>query len=146
MIKIEDSIVIKRSAKDIFEFLSNPDSDPLWQTQVVKSQKSSDGPMGLGATVAQESHFLGKSFSYESEVTLYEPDQNFAWKVMSGPFQGGGGWSLEPIGENETSVTVHAEFEVGSFFKMAEPLMTRAGKRQNAANFATLKEILEAQG
>jgi uncharacterized membrane protein len=145
MVRIQNSIVIKRSARDIFEFLSNPDSDPLWQTHVVWSKKTSEGPMGVGTLVSQESHFLGKHVSYGTEITLYEPYKNFAWNITSGPLPGGGGWSLEALGEEETRVTVHAELEVGSFFRMAEPLVARAGKRQNEANFATLKEMLEAE-
>ena len=130
MVRVEDSIVIKRSAADIFEFLSNPESDVLWQTQVLKSRKTTDGPMGVGTIVAQESHFLGQSITHESEVTLYEPHENFAWKIITGPLKGSGGWSLQPSGEGETQVTVHAEFDVGNIFKMAEPLLVRAASGQ----------------
>jgi hypothetical protein len=37
------------------------------------------------------------------------------------------------------------EGEPGGFFKLAEPLVQRAIKREMEANFATLKDILEAR-
>lgn len=37
------------------------------------------------------------------------------------------------------------EAEPGGFFKLAEPIVARMGKRQVDTNLANLKELLEAQ-
>ena len=42
-------------------------------------------------------------------------------------------------------VTLAVEADVGGFFKMAEPLVARAIKKQFETDVSTLKHLLEAQ-
>jgi hypothetical protein len=52
--------------------------------------------------------------------------------------------TFESLSEIETKVTFYIEAEVGGFFKLAEPLVAGALKRNFEAGAATLKDILEA--
>ena len=47
--------------------------------------------------------------------------------------------------EGGTRVTEAVEAEIGGFFKLAEPLVVRMAKRQVAADYGNLKDLLESQ-
>ncbi len=88
--------------------------------------------------------FLGRRMESEVEVTAYEPDRRFALKVVSGPVPFTYEQTLEPS-DGGTAVKVLLEGEPGGFFKLAEPLVERAVRRQVQADFEQLKDILEAR-
>ncbi len=50
MIKIEHSVVINRDLEDVFKFLITPENNPIWQSGITKSRKTSDGPIRVGST------------------------------------------------------------------------------------------------
>ena len=51
--------------------------------------------------------------------------------------------AAEPI-EGGTRVTETYQAEPGGFFKLAEPLMVRMGKRQFQSDLDNLKDLMEA--
>ena len=77
------SVLIERPTEDVFAFLHDPANDPLWQTSLLESKLS--GPMGLGATLTEVRHFLGKRAELTFEVTEYEPPRRSSKKSTSGP-------------------------------------------------------------
>jgi hypothetical protein len=66
-------------------------------------------------------------------------------KITSGPISANGGYSFESS-DGGTKVSVAIDFEVGGFFKVAEPIVARTARRQYETNLSTLKDLLEAQG
>lgn len=46
----EESIVIERPVDEVFDFVADTTNDPRWHTTVVEGQRTSLGPVGLGAT------------------------------------------------------------------------------------------------
>ena len=80
----------------------------------------------------------------DGEVRRYEPPRKFAIESTSGPVQ----FHVHQTYESEGAgarINIVMEGEPGGFFKLAEPLVQRAIKREMEANFATLKDILEAR-
>lgn len=144
MLRVEKSVEINQPIEKVFEFVSNPENDPLWRTEIYESQLASDVPFGVGATINQTVHILGRNIEGAAEITEFEPNQNFSWKLIRGPIPGEGHNIFEALGENQTRYTINSEFEVGGFFKIAEPLVARTTRRQVEANLSTLKDLLEA--
>jgi uncharacterized membrane protein len=145
MMTVEKSVEINQPVEKVFEFVSNPANDPLWRTEINSFHLASEGPMGADAKIEQTVHFLGKKFDGAAEVTVYEPNQQLSWKLVGGPVPGVGNNEFEAIGENQTKYTITSEFEVGGFFKIAEPIVARMARRQVEANLANLKDLLEAE-
>ena len=67
-------------------------------------------------------------------------------RITSGPIPGEGCYLFEPADGGSSRFTQTFEAEVGGFFRLAEPLVGRAIRRQTEADMATLKEVLEAGG
>ncbi len=145
MIKVEGTVVINRPIEEVFAFLVNPDNTSLWQGAVLESKQTSEGPLGVGAKGQVTSQFLGRRSETTWEITEYELNRKAALKSTSGPVPYNQSATLESVDEG-TKVTLVAEYEVGGFFKLAEPIVDRMVQRQAETDFAILKELMEAQG
>ena len=145
MARVEASVVINRPVEEVFAFATNPENDPQWQTSMLESEQTSEGPMGVGATVRGVAQFLGQRIEWTSEVTEYEPNRKIVHKVTPpAPISLEQSETFEPV-EGGTRVTIVGEGETGGFFRLAEPIVIRMYERQIEANLGNLKDILEAQ-
>jgi uncharacterized protein YndB with AHSA1/START domain len=142
MVRVEHSLVIERPPAEVFAYTTDPANLPEWQSGALEAR--SDGPVQEGARLTEVRKFLGRRMESEGEVTAFEPDRRFALKVVSGPVPYSFEQTLEPT-NGGTRVRVVLEGEPGGFFKLAEPLVERAAKRQLQADFEQLKDILEAR-
>ena len=113
-------------------------------TAAVEVRWGVPGPMQAGATGAIVRKFLGRRMESTVRFDEYEPPRKFAIESTSGPVQ----FHVHQTYESEGAgarINIVMEGEPGGFFKLAEPLVQRAIKREMEANFATLKDILEAR-
>lgn len=144
MVKVEGTVVINRPIEEVFAFLANPDNASQWQGSVLESKQTSEGPVGVGTTGQAASQFLGRRIESTWEVTEYELNRKATLKTTSGPVPYEQSATLESVDEG-TKVTLVAEYEVGGFFKLAEPIVARMAQRQAEGDFANLKDLVEAQ-
>jgi hypothetical protein len=77
-------------------------------------------------------------------IEAFEPPRRFALQVTSGPVPFHVEQTVEPEGSG-SRVFVTIEGEPGGFFKLADPLVERAVRRELEGNLATLKDILETR-
>ncbi len=144
-IRKELSVVIDRPIEEVFAFATEPENEPLWQSTSLETEQTSGGPVGVGTTFRNTSKFLGRRIDSTYEVTENEPPRRQCVRVTSGPIPGSGCYLFEPA-EGGTRFTQRFEAEIGGFFRLAEPLVGRAIRRQMDVDMATLKDLLEAGG
>ncbi len=143
MAKLEISTVINRPVEEVFAVLSNPENGPKWSSGSIEVKKTSEGPIGVGATYRSVRTFLGQRIEGETEFTEYEPNRRYATKSKSGPVPTESRVTFERV-EGGTRVTGTLVGEPGGFFKLAEPLLVSMVKRQFEADLANLKDLMEA--
>ena len=143
MATIEISTVINRPVEEVFAFASNYENNSKWISGVIEVKKTSEGPIGVGTTYRTVLTFLGRRVESEAECTEYEPNRRYAMKSTSGPFPVENRTTFERA-EGGTWVTFSTVAEPGGFFKLAEPLLVSMVKRQFEADFANLKDRMEA--
>jgi carbon monoxide dehydrogenase subunit G len=141
--ELEINIVINRPVEDVFALLSNPENDHKWRSGI-EVKKTSEGPYGVGTTFRSVVTALGRRIEGEIEYTEYEPNRSLATKSKSGPIPVESQWTFKRV-EGGTRVDVALQAEPGGFFKLAEPLLVSILKRQFGADFANLKELMEAR-
>lgn len=144
MVRIEHSVTIDRPPSEVFEYISDPTNLPEWQSTALEGRMESPGPLGLGARAVEVRKFLGRRMESTMEVIGYEPDRELSFEVVSGPVPFRVSERLSPT-TGGTRIDIVLEGEPGGFFKLAEPLVARAAKRQLEADYATLKDLLEAR-
>jgi len=103
------------------------------------------GPIAVGSRAVEVRKFLGRRMESTMEVMAFEQDRELSFRVLDGPVPFQVTQKLEAVGGG-TRIDVVLEGEPGGFFKLAEPLVARAAKRQLEGDSATMKDILEARG
>ena len=142
MIKIEHSVVIKRDLEDVFNFLITPENNPIWQSGITKSRKTSDGPIGVGSTAQDTRKYMGKEFETTYRITGYETNAGQGFKSLSGPIQFEGSYGFETV-KDGTRFTFTIRGKTGKFTSFIEPVAVRMARKQVEADSANLKNVLE---
>ena len=143
MVRAEISVVINRSAEDIFPYLSEVQKAPEWQSGILEANQLSDGPPAVGTTSREVRHIFGRRLETTFEITEFEPHRKLSFKSTSGPFAMQGRYTLVPT-EGGTRVTFVLEGKISGILKMAEPIVLGTAKRQMDTDFGNLKVLLEA--
>ena len=142
----EESIEIGSPGKEVFDYASEPDNFPEWTGTAIEVCKEAPNLVREGDTFTAAIKFLGRRFETPYERTSYEPDRLFKERAAGGPIPDQEWtYTFEEVSEGATRLTRVVEGEPGGFFKLADPLIERALKRQIRADLETLKDLLEAR-
>jgi carbon monoxide dehydrogenase subunit G len=142
MITYEISIFINRPQQEVWDYVSNPVNYAQWQSSAQSAEWTSEGPPGVGSTFRGIADWLGRRIESKSEITLWDPPKKHSYKSIGGPIPFVSTINLQPK-ESGTQLTIHAQMEVGGFFKIAEGLVGKQSKKQNLADLESLKKVLE---
>jgi uncharacterized membrane protein len=150
--KVEESIIINRSAEDVFAFLADREHDSVWMASVVESEwlkpdaAHTDLPTAVGRRGRMVMKNMGRRMEYIDEVTDYEPGRRIAHRTVEGPIDLHTACLTEPVGDacRTTVVGETDSFIGGPFGKVANPIVARLVRRGFRADLARLKDILEA--
>ncbi len=146
MIAIEDSVMVNRPSGEVFSFVSEPANDPKWQSDVLESRSTLEGPARAGGRIRTVVKFMGRR-ELDREVTRFEPDRLLEIRVHSGPPFG-----LRPIvtyqveaADGGTRFTRTLQMEATGAGRIMEPMMRALAKRYNAQFLQRLKDVLERE-
>jgi uncharacterized protein YndB with AHSA1/START domain len=140
--RVNSSVVIDRPPEEVFAYATDPTHTHEWQSSALET--TVEGPVQAGASGKEVRKFLGRRMESTMRVEAFEPPRKFALQVTSGPVPFHVEQTVEPEGAG-SRVSVTIEGEPGGFFKLADPLVERAVKRELEGNLATLKDILETR-
>jgi uncharacterized protein YndB with AHSA1/START domain len=143
MIQFERSVVIDRSIEDVFSFLSDFENEPKWCEEVVETQQTSQGPVGMGSTFTDYVEFMGRTIESTYEILAYERNKSITIETSAGPVPFVATYSFDED-EGVTKLAILAEAEPGGFFRLATPIIRRQLEKQWERNFANLKQLLES--
>lgn len=144
MIEVDTSVEISQPIEKVFDFVTTPENDAQWYLGIESRDHTPDEPSGVGSTSQSIIRFLGIPMTVTWEVTDYARPTKIAVKSIEGPVSVTAGYTFEGTAVDKTKVTVHGEADVGSVFRVAEPIVERMARRQWAASFENLKDVLEA--
>jgi uncharacterized protein YndB with AHSA1/START domain len=90
---------IAASPTQVATVMFDPNRDPEW----IGGAKSIDPPTGdptaKGARVTRHGGFMGRKFSWQTEVAFYEPARLLDMRFVAGPMKGGSvTYAIEPQG------------------------------------------------
>ena len=90
---------IDASPGQVAAVMFDPNRDPEW----IGSAKSVDPPSGeptaVGARTTRHGGFMGRKFSWQTEVAGFEPDHLLHMNFVAGPMKGGSvTYRIEPYG------------------------------------------------
>lgn len=85
LVRVERDVFIRRSREYVFAYVTDPANDALWNSTIVETVLTSDGPLGAGSTLRSTIRFVGQHTDSTFEVTDYEPDRKMCVRSTSGP-------------------------------------------------------------
>ncbi len=137
----ETTLTIRRSPHEVFEYLAAFENAPRWNYAIVETHKTSEGPVGVGATYRQ-TRSLPSPAEETFTVTDFDPNHRLAIHGDLGPFKGTLTYELNGV-PSGTQLTNRADLEGKGLAKIAAPLLSGRVREAVAANLQELREILE---
>jgi hypothetical protein len=142
MISINLNVLILRPVWEVIDFIANPENNPQWQYGSLGSVQLSSGDVQVGTVFSSFGHFMGRRIQSNFEVTEFETNKSYGFETISGPIQLQTSYNFEVV-DGGTNVIVSSLINPGGFFKLMDPIVTRAVKKQFKENLTTLKKVLE---
>jgi carbon monoxide dehydrogenase subunit G len=143
VIRLDKSVTINTPLEEVFTFIGNFENESQWADEVVRTERTSEGPTGVGSTFADHVRFMGRSMKTSYEVVGYEPNSVITVKTSSGPVPFTATYSFDEV-DGSTRLSIGADIEPRGLFKLAAPMIRRQLDRQWTRNFAHLKALLES--
>lgn len=144
MIRLERDVLIDVPIGDIYAFILDFENESQWAQEVVRTEKTSDGPVEVGSTFADHVSFMGRTIKTSYEILEIDDNAAITIKTSSGPVPFTATYSFSEEDQG-TRLSITADVEPGGFFKLATPMIRRQLERQWTQNFASLKALLEAE-
>jgi uncharacterized protein YndB with AHSA1/START domain len=141
MIQHEVTLHLNRPVEQVFAFLMDTDKLTTWQSNLIKIEKITEGPLRLGSRF-QEVRRLGRRESeIQGEITAFEPNKRFETKTFTQP-QVTVSYLLEPEDGGTRIKHTFVMFTRG-FMRLLEPIIAKSIREENDLDFENLKRILE---
>ena len=148
MIKCEGNIVINRPIEDVWKFLTDFENYPKWHKGMAEARQTSEGPTGVGTTVAVVAEILGRQ-TMKLVITDFEPNRKIAWRVDARPLTRSAGYVAGCLFESiqgGTRVFKYIEGDFAGVFRLLEPILSRPlSKIEIETELSNAKRLLETK-
>jgi len=138
------STYIDRPPADLFAYVMQVSNDANWRTGVVEAAFTTEPPVGVGSEGFDRVDANGRTMESRWQVFEWEPGSHARWDLVSGPITGTGGYICIPAEGSGTDFTLEADIRPTGFYRLLGPIFGLLGRRQNRADVARLKRILES--
>jgi uncharacterized protein YndB with AHSA1/START domain len=96
-VDVEVTRMMRAPPKAVASVMFDPDRDPEWIGGARSVERLSPEPLLAGARVRRTGGFLGKKFSWVTEVLEHVPDRLLRMRFVEGPMSGEVCYRIEPI-------------------------------------------------
>jgi ligand-binding SRPBCC domain-containing protein len=144
---IEESIVINREPKEVWDFATDYQNIAVIDSSQSDVEKLTDGPLEVGTRLRGSARVLGRQIPWTSECTVLETPHHMRIESVDAPLSFVFDYRYDSA-DGGTKATIRCETESGLggvFGKFGDALVTRTYTKQLRANLETLKEIMEAE-
>jgi len=140
--RYEVSTLINRPLADVFQFVTNVENQPKWQSSSLENTQLTPGPMAAGVTTQHVGKWLGRRYVSKGLVTAFEQNSRWAYKSLDGPYQLEMRYHFEAK-PNGTLLTLVADGEDAGFFRLPAPLLRFFAQRVLQGDLDRLKQVME---
>jgi carbon monoxide dehydrogenase subunit G len=145
-LEFSGSAVIDKPIAEVFAFLADGTNDPKFSPRVQEIRKTTDGPIGVGTVFESTVKDAGMKSSRRFELTEVEAPTKIRWTEKSKNMitVPSGGYDLEAVGDAQTRVTIHNQFEGHGFGKLIAGFALKAAVKDAPAFAGRIKAAVEA--
>ena len=126
----------------VFVLMHDVNHFPAVLTNVVRAEKLTPGPVGLGTRFLETRKINGREASAEIEVTTYEPSRRYSATSAQSGITATYHYTLTPE-KNGTRVNLQAEATARGLKKLLLPIIVNFMKKEDATHLQKLKTVVE---
>lgn len=141
MIKHEVTIHLDKPVEQVFAFLTDTSKLATWQSNLIKSEPLTEGPLRTGSRFREVRRINNKEEEIQAEITALEPNKRLETKTVTKP-EAMVSYVLDPE-QGGTRLSYKFILITSGPMRLMEPIMASAIKKGSEADFETLKRILE---
>jgi len=143
VVNVQTEVVINRPRAQVADYAANPDNAPRWYVNIHRSQRLTDGPLGVGSRAAFTARFLGRELNYTYEFVEYVPGEKLVMRTAQGPFPMQTTYTWTDDGGGTRMILGNSGSPSG-FSRLAGLVMEPMIRRENRKDLQRLKSILES--
>jgi uncharacterized protein YndB with AHSA1/START domain len=141
MIKHEVTIHLNKPVEQVFAFLTDTSQLSTWQSNLIKSEQLTEGPLRKGSRFREIRRINNKETEIQGEITALEPNKRLETKTVTKP-EAMVSYLLDPE-QGGTRLSYKFVLITSGPMRLIEPIMASSIKKGSEADFETLKQILE---
>jgi uncharacterized membrane protein len=142
-VDVQVETTISRPVTVVAAFAGDPTNAPAWYANIRSVEWQTSPPVAVGSRMDFVAQFLGRRLAYTYEVAELDPGRLLVMRTADGPFPMETTYAWEPLGDDETRMTLRNRGNPSGFSRVASPMMERAMRRATTKDLARLKELLE---
>jgi hypothetical protein len=136
-------IVIDRPVAEVFDFVADQRNEPKYNLRMASAEKLTQGAIGQGTRYRVTVRSMGRPVGMDLETTGYERPSRLASTTVMSSAEISGELTFEPEAGG-TLMRWRWDVRPKGVFRLLTPVFSQFGKRQEAANWASLKQYLES--
>lgn len=144
MVRVSGEIVIHRPVEEVFDCVADERNEPLYNPQMHRVEKISDGSIGVGTCFHGEVLSGGKPAEMTIEFTAFDRPRRLGSRTRMAAMDIEGGLTFDPVPEG-TRMRWLWEVQPHGFLRWMGPLVAFIGRRNEMACWTGLKRYLETQ-
>jgi uncharacterized protein YndB with AHSA1/START domain len=141
-VEFRTGVRIARSLGEVFDYVSEPENFPRWNSAVRAVRRTSGGQTDVGTRYVMERDLPTGPAENTLEVVSREAPTEFAIRTTSGPTPFAYRYEFSEE-EGVTNMQLYAQVELEGMASMLGPLARRAVKKGVDDNLRALKRLLE---
>ena len=146
MAKIEQTVIINRPVDPVFDYASNFENLPQWETNILESVKTSEKSKGIGTAYKGVIKMMGMKMDFTSKVTDFEENTRVDQTINSGATVMYEKLLFDETDDGNTEFNLIQDYKYGILLKLLSPILLFSMKQQMKKNLANLKRIMEREG
>lgn len=141
--RVASHVEINRPAAEVFAYVSDQMNAPQWQQGLDEVRRTTEGPIGVGTRHTFVRRLGRRNVTGDNEYSEFEPGRRVVFTFTSDGLTGRGWYEVNPLGTDQTRLDSGVEIRLQGLTRLASPLIAASIRKEDSADSARLKEILE---
>jgi uncharacterized protein YndB with AHSA1/START domain len=142
MVQIRGEIVIARPIEEVFAVLADARNEPQYNPRILKAEKVTAGPIGLGTRFEQTARSIGRTSQMITEITEYLPPHRLSVISHSSVMRVHGTETFESV-VGGTRSRYFWELHPTGLAVLLTPVFAVVGRRVERGVWESMKKFIE---
>lgn len=143
MVTLQADVVIQQPTRKVYEFLSDLDNIPKWETGVSGVKVLTDGPIRPGTRFEELIKIMGRQITGYCEVVEVEPGRKVAWRGIAPSFMTYSGSFTVADERGQSRLQYNGSVKLARLWRLLTPLFAADFGKEIGREMEKIKSLLE---